>query len=197
EVAVRGIRTITVGADVAGDVAHAPVAAGPLVVQRGAGGREALQADLVGAAVDRVLVLPARLQQVGQPAGAAQVEVGPQRQVHAVGLDFTLVEVAVVDLDHGVAAVGIATQRARSARHGGRVVAVVDVDQLLRAEVGDALLDLDVPVVDRHVQPVGRVPDHAERVLGRLFRTQALGLLAVGVNLVAAGPGAQVDVRLA
>src|SRR5690606_41465684 len=75
--------------------------------------------------------------------------------------------------------------------------AVVDVDQLLRAEERDALLDLDVPVVDRHVQPVGRVPDHAERVLGRLFRTQAFGLLAVGVNLVAAGPGAQVDVRLA
>src|SRR5690606_37897292 len=73
------------------------------------------------------------------------------------------------------------------ARHRGRVVAVVDVDQLLRAEERDALLDLDVPVVDRQVHPVGRVPDHAERVLGRLFRTQALGLLAEGVDLDAAG----------
>src|SRR3546814_6606931 len=74
---------------------------------------------------------------------------------------------------------------------------VVDVDQLLRAEVRDAVLDLDAPVVDRDVHPVGRIPHHADRVLGRLFRTQAFGLFAVGVDLVAASRVARVDVGLA
>src|SRR3546814_2454472 len=66
EVAVRGARTFAVGADVAGDVAHAPVAAAPLVVQRCAGFREALQPDLLGATVDRVPELVAELQHVAQ-----------------------------------------------------------------------------------------------------------------------------------
>src|SRR3546814_10684034 len=52
-------------------------------------------------------------------------------------------------------------------------------------------------LVDRDVHPVGRIPDNAQRVLGRLFRTQAFGLFAVGVDLVAASRVAQVDVGLA
>src|SRR3546814_8112425 len=49
EPAVGGARAGAVGADVAGDVAHAPVAAAPLVVQCCAGGRETLQPRLVDA----------------------------------------------------------------------------------------------------------------------------------------------------
>src|SRR3546814_6601681 len=75
EVAVGGARTVTVGADEAGDVAHAPVAAAPLVVQRCAGFREALQPDLLDATVDGVPQLVAELQHVAQLAAGAEVEV--------------------------------------------------------------------------------------------------------------------------
>src|SRR3546814_15662005 len=76
----RSARTFAVGADVAGDVAHAPVAVAPLVVQRCAGFREALQPDLLGATVDRVPELVAELQHVAQLAAGAEVEVGADRQ---------------------------------------------------------------------------------------------------------------------
>src|SRR3546814_15645409 len=104
EVAVRGARTFAVGADVAGDVAHAPVAAAPLVVQRCARFREALQPDLLGATVDRVPERVAELQHVAQLAAGPEVDLGADRQVHAVALDLTPVDLALVDLDHPVPA---------------------------------------------------------------------------------------------
>src|SRR3546814_15780488 len=113
EPAVGGARAAAVGTDVAGDVAHAPVATLPLVVQRRASRREPLRLHLVGPAIDRELVLPAGLQHVGQPAGTAEVEVGTQRHVDTVGLDLPLVEEAVVSLYHPVDSGGNARQTAR------------------------------------------------------------------------------------
>src|SRR3546814_14253283 len=82
EPAVGGARAAAVGTDVAGDVADAPVATLPLVVQRRASRREPLRLHLVGPAIDRELVLPAGLQHVGQPAGTAEVEVGTRSEEH-------------------------------------------------------------------------------------------------------------------
>src|SRR3546814_16192564 len=64
EPAVGGARAGAVGADVPGDVAHAPVAAATLLVQRCSGGRETLQPRLVPANVDRALMFPARMHSV-------------------------------------------------------------------------------------------------------------------------------------
>src|SRR5690606_14394302 len=163
--------------------ASIPVATLPGVEQRSADSREALPLYQVITAVDGELVRIAGTQHVADLAPAIEVETGAKGQVQTIGLDLALVEEAVVDLVDRAALVRIADQRARRAGKRGRVVAIDDIDQLLRTEEGDAILDLDVPVVKRQVQPVRGIPHHAERILGRLFGAKPDARLTEGIDL--------------
>src|SRR5690606_12353274 len=174
--------------DVVGVEDEGPVTHRPDVHQVRAGVRRTkLTGDLrhVAGRIDQVvLVDPRHCQAVLQAAHATQVEVRVGTEVDAVGLQGAFV--AVTRSDRGDATVRT-TLDAQARRDGTQLREVGAVDQGLRAERTDPVLDLDVVVVSAQVEPIGWGPDHAQRVLAGLLGAQVRVGYVVRVDLRGAG----------
>ena len=125
----------------------------------------AFEADAVGRRLDQVRIL-----QLVVEGTHRRVLVREHRaHVHALALQFTFVGGAAHDLGDEPRSV---TGDAQARRDRNRTVAVVAVDQGLRGQARDHIVDLDVPVGRLQAHRRGHVPDAAESVLRGLFRTQ-------------------------
>src|SRR5690606_4634151 len=160
----------------------------PVVGQVHAQLRRTQGADLLARAEDvgdLVRVDPGDGQAVLQAARGTEVEIGVGTEINTVGLQVTLVRVTSHDLGDTADRVAGDAQAGRDLAVLGRIQ--VHVDQVLRGDRRDGVLDLDVVVVDAQVQPVDRVIHHAERVLLGLLRGQRRVGDEVGVDLRTAG----------
>src|SRR5690606_37058249 len=162
-----------------------PVTEGPAVVQ---GGTQVRATEAAGEVdhrttlvVHHVLVDPGHGQLVAQLTPVAQVEMGVDASIDALGGDRTLVAVASDDVVDRTAVTTNDGEARRDRTVGGRIQ--VGVDDVLGTDRRDRILDLDVVVVDRDVQPLQRIPHEADGPLGRLLRGQVRVGLEVGVDL--------------
>src|SRR5690606_30942459 len=194
-----GRGAVALAIDVVDVPGRGPVAEGPRVVQGGAQVRGAVAAGEVDhrttVVVHHELVDPGHGQLVAQLTPVAQVELGIDAGIDTLGGDRTLVGEAGDDpVDRTVGTTGDAEAR-RDRTIGVRIQ--VGVDDVLRGDLGDRILNLDVVVVDRDVQPLQRIPHEADGPLGRLLRVQVRIGQEEGIDLqLAVFRGTQRDARL-